>query len=135
MDAGIILQVADGLPPISGSSGFFGIGKVTTETVTAIDGAGAGRHQQCASSVFMQNTCRAPGHQITDSIDTEARCQDILFGHRQNLPQQGVVDIAMAHFCGETAWNPKREGIPGLCGNTVGKSRQTEYFQQFQRVA
>ncbi len=41
----------------------------------------------------------------------------------------------MAHFGGETAWNPKGKGIPGLSRNPVRKVGQTEHFQQFQRVA
>ena len=135
MDAGIGSQVVDGFLPLAGGCRFFAVREVTPETVAAIDGAGSGGDQKRPALVFVQYPGCATGRQIADRIDAEAGRQLFFLGERQNLPQQRVVDVAMAHFGGETARNPEREGLPGIGRNPVRKARQTEHFQQFQRVA
>ena len=114
MDTGIIAQIVDGFLPLACGSRVFGIREVTPEAVPAVDRAGAGRDQQCAAPVLMQYPGRAPGRQITHGIDAVAGCQAFFLGKRQNLPQERVMDVAMAHFGGETARNPEGECVSGL---------------------
>lgn len=114
MNADIIAQIIDGFLPLACGGRFFGIGEVAPETVSAIDRAGAGRDQQCAAPVLMQYPGRAPGRQITHGIDAVAGRQGFFLGKRQNLPQERVMDVAMAHFGGETARNPEGECVSGL---------------------
>ncbi len=82
---------------------------MTAKAVAAIHRAGTGRHEQRAAFVFVQHAARDTGGIVADGILDETRCVDQFLAHREHLPQQRIVRIAIAHARDEPTRHTHRE--------------------------
>jgi hypothetical protein len=70
-----------------------------------MDCAGAGRHEQCAAVVLVQEAFGCPPVHVADRIGDEPVDAECFGGDRQNLQQQRIAGVATAHPSHVTARN------------------------------
>ena len=100
------------------------------EAVAAIHRATAGSHQKGASFVFVQDATGFAGGQVTDGIELETGCRLQFLIQGQDLAQQGIIRVAVAHTGHEGPGHA--QGKTGIVGRqTVGQMGQTHLGQEF----
>ena len=75
------------------------------------------------------------GRAVADRVEAETRHRPHFLVQRQDLAQQGVVRVAVAHAGDEAARHPQRELRGGLVRQRQGRIGQAEQGQQLARVA
>ena len=90
-----------------------GIGKFTSEAVTAVDGAGPGHYQQGATAVLADESAVGEVAGFVQGIGTVADAIERLGRERQDLTQQRIGRIAGPHTRREGPRHMERECAVG----------------------
>src|SRR6185503_16483287 len=75
------------------------IGEMSSKAVATVHGARTGRDDERAALVLVQEPRRGTAVEIANRVRAEARSLHQLRGARQNLQQQRIARIAVAHAC------------------------------------
>jgi hypothetical protein len=100
-----------------------------------VDRAAAGGDQQGSAVVFVQDPGAAFRRPIAHRVEAEAGDEAVLVVQWQDLSEQGVVRIALAHAGRVAPRDPQRELGLRRGRDARRHARQAEAFQQFDGVA
>ena len=117
-------NVIPGRAPLARRGVGIGIGEMPAKAITAMHRAGARQCEQDAATIFVNHPGRAHGGGVADGISAEARHGAVFIGGRQDLQQQGIARIALAHardiFVRHAHGERRDRGGHGLPGQTEG---------------
>ena len=122
-----------GLAPLAAGSQFFAIGEMPAETITAMDGAAAGGDEQGPAGVFVQHARGIARLKVADGIEHKTGHDAVFLVQRQDLTQQWIGRIAMAHASDIAARYTQRKRHP-FGGQSRLERGQSEQVQQLGRV-
>src|SRR3546814_7443013 len=98
---------------------------MTTKTVAAMHREGAGRDQQHAALVFVDQSGLADLAEIADRIDDVAGARLTFAQRRPDLQELRIERIALAHPRREAARHPQRKVAQGFEAKASGDRKST----------
>jgi hypothetical protein len=104
---------------------------VAPEAKTAVDGAGAGGHDQRPTPVLREHSAGRRIAELAHRIFSEAWHCDGFCSDRQHLAQQRVAGVPPAHTRHESSWYSDRE--PASCRLGFGAIAQDPWIEIEQR--
>ncbi len=135
VDAGIVRDGLHGLSPAAAGGVFRAVIEMPPEAVPAVDGAAAGRDQQGASAVFLDDAGGLFRGAIAYRVEAEAFHPTHFLVDRQDLAQQRIGGVAVAHAGDEPFRHAQRELLQCCFGNAQRSRLQAQPRQQLGWIA